>query len=99
MTPARLLHAPCGACYSISWEYYQINYCQHQHYWLYQCQPYHIDATNSDALQTSSSTCSTCMPYDGQSSHSTFTVTETLFIWVTQNPHLCVEPAPHKKDI
>ena len=30
-------------------------------------------------------------PYHKQSSCSTFNVTETLYIWVTQNPHLHVE--------
>ena len=31
-------------------------------------------------------------PYDGQSSCSIFTVTETSYIWVAKNPHLHVEP-------
>ena len=36
-------------------------------------------------------------PFDRQSSHSTFNVTETLYIQVTQNPHLCMETtSPYK---
>ena len=38
----------------------------------------------------------TC-PYDRQSSHVSFTVTATLYIWVTGNLNLCVETtSPYK---
>ena len=33
------------------------------------------------------------LPYDRQSSHLIFTVTEALYIWVTKSPPLSMEPA------